>query len=86
IPEEESGYFVAIKDYAADIQDMSLHFVGAASPYRLFTDQFSNQWNLMQTAMQLCMFGASDNIDMPTGVKRKNQELEFYMDMADYYD
>ncbi|MFH4600216.1 T6SS effector BTH_I2691 family protein [Vibrio diabolicus] len=86
IPEEESGYFVAIKDYAADIQDMSLHFVGAASPYRLFTDQFSNQWSLMQTAMQLCMFGASDNIDMPTGVKRKNQELEFYMDMADYYD
>ncbi|MCC8252991.1 T6SS effector BTH_I2691 family protein [Vibrio campbellii] len=86
IPEEESGYFVAIKDYAADIQDMSLHFVGAASPYRLFTDQFSNQWNLMQTAMQLCMFGASDEIDMPTGVKRKNQELEFYMDMADYYD
>ncbi len=86
IPEEESGYFVAIKDYAADIQDISLHFVGAASPYRLFTDQFSNQWNLMQTAMQLCMFGASDNIDMPTGVKRKNQELEFYMDMADYYD
>lgn len=86
IPEEESGYFVAIKDYAADIQDMSLHFVGAASPYRLFIDQFSNQWNLMQTAMQLCMFGASDNIDMPTGVKRKNQELEFYMDMADYYD
>lgn len=86
IPEEESGYFVAIKDYAADIQDMSLHFVGAASPYRLLTDQFSNQWSLMQTAMQLCMFGASDNIDMPTGVKRKNQELEFYMDMADYYD
>ncbi len=86
IPEEESGYFVAIKDYAADIQDMSLHFVGAASPYRLFIDQFSNQWNLMQTAMQLCMFGASDEIDMPTGVKRKNQELEFYMDMADYYD
>ncbi|GLR03146.1 hypothetical protein GCM10007906_07330 [Vibrio hyugaensis] len=86
IPAEESGYFVAIKDYAADIQDMSLHFVGAASPYRLFTDQFSNQWSLMQTAMQLCMFGASDNIDMPTGVKRKNQELEFYMDMADYYD
>ncbi|WP_050940850.1 T6SS effector BTH_I2691 family protein [Vibrio harveyi] len=86
IPEEESGYFVAIKDYAADIQDISLHFVGAASPYRLFTDQFSNQWSLMQTAMQLCMFGASDNIDMPTGVKRKNQELEFYMDMADYYD
>ncbi len=86
IPEEESGYFVAIKDYAADIQDMSLHFVGAASPYRLFSDQFSNQWSLMQTAMQLCMFGASDNIDMPTGVKRKNQELEFYMDMADYYD
>ncbi|WP_404973134.1 T6SS effector BTH_I2691 family protein [Vibrio campbellii] len=86
IPEEESGYFVAIKDYAADIQDMSLHFVGAASPYRLFTDQFSNQWSLMQTAMQLCMFGASDNIDMPTGVKRKNQELEFYMDMANYYD
>lgn len=86
IPEEESGYFVAIKDYAADIQDMSLHFVGAASPYRLFIDQFSNQWNLMQTAMQLCMFGASDEIDMPTEVKRKNQELEFYMDMADYYD
>ncbi|MCR9939999.1 T6SS effector BTH_I2691 family protein [Vibrio owensii] len=86
IPEEESGYFVAIKDYAADIQDMSLHFVGAASPYRLFSDQFSNQWSLMQTAMQLCMFGASDNIGMPTGVKRKNQELEFYMDMADYYD
>ncbi|ENP8412603.1 MULTISPECIES: T6SS effector BTH_I2691 family protein [Vibrio] len=86
IPEEESGYFVAIKDYAADIQDMSLHFVGAASPYRLFTDQFSNQWNLMQTAMQLCMFGASDEIDMPASVKRNGEELSFYTDMADYYD
>ncbi|UTZ27613.1 hypothetical protein HB761_13145 [Vibrio campbellii] len=86
IPEEESGYFVAIKDYAADIQDMSLHFVGAASPYRLFTDQFSNQWNLMQTAMQLCMFGASDEIDMPASVKRNNEELSFYTDMAEYYD
>ncbi|ELA7569090.1 hypothetical protein Q8E16_001887 [Vibrio alginolyticus] len=86
IPEEESGYFVAIKDYAADIQEMSLHFVGAASPYRLFTDQFSNQWNLMQTAMQLCMFGASDEIDMPASVKRNGEELSFYTDMADYYD
>ncbi|MFH4859493.1 T6SS effector BTH_I2691 family protein [Vibrio diabolicus] len=86
IPEEESGYFVAIKDYAADIQDMSLHFVGAASPYRLFIDQFSNQWNLMQTAMQLCMFGASDNIDMPASVKRNSEELSFYTDMAEYYD
>ncbi|HCZ9035530.1 TPA: hypothetical protein O4F91_002132 [Vibrio alginolyticus] len=86
IPEEESGYLVAIKDYAADIQDMSLHFVGAASPYRLFTDQFSNQWNLMQTAMQLCMFGASDEIDMPASVKRNGEELSFYTDMADYYD
>ncbi len=86
IPEEESGYFVAIKDYAADIQDMSLHFVGAASPYRLFTDQFSNQWNLMQTAMQLCMFGASDEIDMPASVKRNGEELSFYTDMAEYYD
>ncbi|MFB5142835.1 T6SS effector BTH_I2691 family protein [Vibrio diabolicus] len=86
IPEEESGYFVAIKDYAADIQDMSLHFVGAASPYRLFTDQFSNQWNLMQTAMQLCMFGASDEIDMPASVKRNSEELSFYTDMAEYYD
>ncbi|EMI7260221.1 T6SS effector BTH_I2691 family protein [Vibrio alginolyticus] len=86
IPEEESGNFVAIKDYAADIQDMSLHFVGAASPYRLFTDQFSNQWNLMQTAMQLCMFGASDEIDMPASVKRNGEELSFYTDMADYYD
>ncbi|MDF6016261.1 T6SS effector BTH_I2691 family protein [Vibrio harveyi] len=86
IPEEESGYFVAIKDYAADIQDMSLHFVGAASPYRLFTDQFSNQWNLMQTAMQLCMFGASDEIDMPANVKRNGEELSFYTDMAEYYD
>ncbi|MDW1955319.1 T6SS effector BTH_I2691 family protein [Vibrio sp. Vb0562] len=86
IPEEESGYLVAIKDYAADIQDMSLHFVGAASPYRLFTDQFSNQWNLMQTAMQLCMFGASDEIDMPASVKRNGEELSFYTDMAEYYD
>ncbi|MBT0118057.1 hypothetical protein H7696_06300 [Vibrio alginolyticus] len=86
IPEEESGYFAAIKDYAADIQDMSLHFVGAASPYRLFTDQFSNQWNLMQTAMQLCMFGASDEVDMPASVKRNGEELSFYTDMADYYD
>ncbi|CAE6898384.1 hypothetical protein ACOMICROBIO_NCLOACGD_01351 [Vibrio sp. B1ASS3] len=86
IPEEESGYFVAIKDYAADIQDMSLHFVGAASPYRLFTDQFSNQWSLMQTAMQLCMFGASDEIDMPANVKRNGEELSFYTDMAEYYD
>lgn len=86
IPEEESGYFVAIKDYAADIQDMSLHFVGAASPYRLFIDQFSNQWNLMQTAMQLCMFGASDEIDMPASVKRNGEELPFYTDMAEYYD
>lgn len=86
IPEEESGYFVAIKDYAADIQDMSLHFVGAASPYRLFTDQFSNQWSLMQTAMQLCMFGASDEIDMPARVKRNSEELSFYTDMAEYYD
>ncbi|UQA50803.1 T6SS effector BTH_I2691 family protein [Vibrio sp. ED002] len=86
IPEEESGYFVAIKDYAADIQDMSLHFVGAASPYRLFTDQFSNQWSLMQTAMQLCMFGASDEIDMPASVKRNGEELSFYTDMAEYYD
>lgn len=86
IPEEESGYFVAIKDYAADIQDISLHFVGAASPYRLFTDQFSNQWNLMQTAMQLCMFGASDEIDMPASVKRNSEELSFYTDMAEYYD
>ncbi|EPN5000205.1 T6SS effector BTH_I2691 family protein [Vibrio alginolyticus] len=86
IPEEESGYFVAIKDYAADIQDMSLHFIGAASPYRLFTDQFSNQWNLMQTAMQLCMFGASDEIDMPASVMRNGEELSFYTDMADYYD
>ncbi|MET2853562.1 T6SS effector BTH_I2691 family protein [Vibrio owensii] len=86
IPEEESGYFVAIKDYAADIQDMSLHFVGAASPYRLFTDQFSNQWNLMQTAMQLCMFGATDEIDMPASVKRNSEELSFYTDMAEYYD
>ncbi|MHA2768096.1 T6SS effector BTH_I2691 family protein [Vibrio harveyi] len=86
IPEEESGYFVAIKDYAADIQDISLHFVGAASPYRLFTDQFSNQWNLMQTAMQLCMFGASDEIDMPASVKRNGEELSFYTDMAEYYD
>ena len=86
IPEEESGYFIAIKDYAADIQDMSLHFVGAASPYRLFTDQFSNQWNLMQTAMQLCMFGASDEIDMPASVKRNSEELSFYTDMAEYYD
>lgn len=86
IPEEESAYFVAIKDYAADIQDLSLHFVGVASPYRLFTDQFSNQWHLMQTAMQLCMFGASDEVDMPASVKRKGQELEFYTDMAEYYD
>ncbi|MFM2622910.1 T6SS effector BTH_I2691 family protein [Vibrio owensii] len=86
IPEEESGYFVAIKDYVADIQDISLHFVGAASPYRLFTDQFSNQWNLMQTAMQLCMFGASDEIDMPASVKRNGEELSFYTDMAEYYD
>ncbi|PMG97806.1 T6SS effector BTH_I2691 family protein [Vibrio lentus] len=86
IPEEASGYFVAIKDYAADIQDISLHFVGAASPYRLFVDQFSNQWHLMQTAMQLSMFGASDEIDMPWRVKRNHQELDFYMDMADYYD
>ncbi|HDM8184632.1 TPA: hypothetical protein P0E26_001316 [Vibrio harveyi] len=86
IPEEESGYFVAIKDYAADIQDMSLHFVGAASPYRLFTDQFSNQWSLMQTAMQLCMFGAIDEIDMPASVKRNSEELSFYTDMAEYYD
>ena len=86
LPEEEAAYFVAIKDYAADIQDMSLHFVGAASPYRLFIDQFSNQWHLMQTAMQLSMFGASDEIDMPWRVKRNHQELDFYMDMADYYD
>ncbi|WP_285349181.1 T6SS effector BTH_I2691 family protein [Vibrio sp. D173a] len=86
IPEEESSYFVAIKDYAADIQDMSLNFVGAASPYRLFTDQFSNQWNLMQTAMQLCVFGASDEIDIPASVKRNGEELSFYTDMAEYYD
>ncbi|ELV8620523.1 hypothetical protein QNF08_001960 [Vibrio vulnificus] len=86
IPEEDSAYFVAIKDYAADIQDLSLQFVGVASPYRLFTDQFSNQWHLMQTAMQLCMFGASDEVDMPASVKRKGQELEFYTDMAEYYD
>jgi hypothetical protein len=86
IPAEESGYFVAIKDYAADIQDMSLHFVGAASPYRLFVDQFSNQWHLMQTAMQLSMFGASDEINMPSRVKRNHQELAFYSDMAEYYE
>ncbi|MGR5095474.1 T6SS effector BTH_I2691 family protein [Vibrio maritimus] len=86
IPAEESGYFVAIKDYVADIQDMSLHFVGVASPYRLFTDQFSNQWSLMQTAMQLCLFGASDEITMPAGVTRNGEELSFYIDMAEYYD
>ena len=86
LPEEEAAYFVAIKDYAADIQDMSLHFVGAASPYRLFTDQYSNQWNLMQTAMQLSMFGASDEINMPARVKRNGEELSFYADMAEYYD
>ncbi|EOV0145634.1 T6SS effector BTH_I2691 family protein [Vibrio vulnificus] len=86
IPEDESGYFVAIKDYAADIQDMSLQFVGAASPYRLFIDQYSNQWNLMQTAMQLSMFGASDEINMPARVKRSGKELSFYADMAEYYD
>ncbi|PMG69357.1 hypothetical protein BCT40_01420 [Vibrio lentus] len=86
LPEEEVAYFVAIKDYAAEIQDMSLHFVGAASPYRLFVDQFSNQWHLMQTAMQLSMFGASDEIDMPWRVKRDHQELAFYGDMAEYYD
>ncbi|MFN3015857.1 T6SS effector BTH_I2691 family protein [Vibrio coralliilyticus] len=86
IPEEESAYFVAIKDYTADIQDMSLHFVGVASPCRLFIDQFSNQWNLMQAAMQLCMFGATDEIDMPASVKRNGKELSFYSDMAEYYD
>lgn len=86
LPEKEDAYFVAINDYAADIQDMAIQFVGAASPYRLFVDQFSNQWQLMQTAMQLCMFGASDEIDMPFTVTRNQQELAFYSDMAEYYD
>ncbi|GLT18230.1 hypothetical protein GCM10007938_20080 [Vibrio zhanjiangensis] len=86
LPKDEAAYFVAIKDYAADIQDMSLHFVAAASPYRLFTDQYSNQWNLMQTAMQLSMFGAIDKISIPASVKRNGEELSFYADMADYYD
>ncbi|CAM2963832.1 hypothetical protein [Vibrio neptunius] len=86
IPEEESAYFVAVTDHAADIRDMAIHFACLASPYRLFTEQNASQWQLMQTAMQLCMFGASDEIKYPYHVRKKSQQLEFYQKMSDYYD
>ncbi|ARC93913.1 hypothetical protein B6A42_19710 [Vibrio coralliilyticus] len=40
---------------------------------------------LMQTAMQLCMFGSKDDLKMPSIVKRRGQELEFYKDLSSYY-
>ncbi len=86
IPEEESAYFVAFTDHAADIRDMAIHFACLASPYRLFTEQNASQWQLMQTAMQLCMFGASDKIKYPYHVRKKSQQLEFYQKMSEYYD
>ncbi|MCG9680238.1 T6SS effector BTH_I2691 family protein [Vibrio sp. Isolate24] len=86
LPEDEAAYFVAVTDHAADVRDMALHFASIASPYRLFTEQYASQWQLMQTAMQLCLFGASDKIDFPYRVRSKSQQLEFYQKMGEYYD
>ncbi|NRF13639.1 hypothetical protein [Vibrio coralliilyticus] len=76
---------MAIDDYLAEGRDVSAYFVGVASPYRLFEEQYTNQWALMQTAMQLCMFGSKGDLKMPSIVKRRGQELEFYKDLSSYY-
>ncbi len=87
IPEDEQAYVVAINDYLADINDMALHFVGVASPLRLFNEQTQSQRLLMNAAMNLCMFGASDSLESyPSSVKRRSSQLEFYQDMAGYFD
>lgn len=87
IPEDEQAYVVAINDYLADINDMALHFVGVASPLRLFNEQTQSQRLLMNAAMNLCMFGASDSLESyPSSVKRRSSQLEFYQDMAEYFD
>ncbi|WP_234425334.1 toxin VasX [Vibrio coralliilyticus] len=85
LPPEEAACIMAIDDYLAEGRDVSAYFVGVASPYRLFEEQYTNQWALMQTAMQLCMFGSKDDLKMPSIVKRRGQELEFYKDLSSYY-
>ncbi|MCG9595174.1 hypothetical protein L1D15_00415 [Vibrio sp. Isolate25] len=85
LPPDEAACIMAIDDYLAEGRDVSAYFVGVASPYRLFEEQYTSQWALMQTAMQLCMFGSKDDLDMPSIVKRRGQELEFYKDLSSYY-
>ncbi|MGY3688371.1 T6SS effector BTH_I2691 family protein [Vibrio coralliilyticus] len=85
LPPEEAACIMAIDDYLAEGRDVSAYFVGVASPYRLFEEQYTNQWALMQTAMQLCMFGSKDDLKMPSIVKRRGQELEFYKDLSSYF-
>ncbi|WP_052771936.1 toxin VasX [Vibrio mexicanus] len=86
IPEDESAFLVAINDYTADIEDMAHHFTGYVAPYRLFEEQFSEQWTLMHAAMQLCMFGATNNKSLPPSAKTDYEKLSFYADMANYYE
>ena len=86
IPEEEVAYVVAVNDHLVDCRDLATQFVGAATPYRFFDENFSNQWTLMQTAMQMTLFGSMDDIKFPPSVTRNNKELEFYLDMSRFYD
>ncbi|WP_157617629.1 toxin VasX [Vibrio mexicanus] len=86
LPEDETAFVVAINDHMADIEDMALHFAGYASQFRVFEEQFNNQWMLMQTTMQLCMFGATQDTDLPHSLKTDAEKIDFYSDMADYYD
>ena len=78
--------FVAINDSLGEIKDMALHFAAVATPYRLFEETFANQWTLMQTAMQLCMFGDTENIAFPFSVKTEQEKLKFYIAMGEYYE
>nr|WP_284676528.1 T6SS effector BTH_I2691 family protein [Vibrio sinus] len=85
LPQDEVALIVAINDPIADGQDIAARHTYYASSYKFVEEQYASQWALMQTVMTLCMFGASDEIRFPYSVKKNHQEIEFYADMAKYY-
>ena len=85
LPEGEPAFVVAIHDLIADGQDLAAKHAYYASSYKFVEQQTASQWALMQTVMTLTMFGASDETRFPYSIKKAHREIEFYADMAKYY-
>ncbi|MDA9556864.1 hypothetical protein N9R79_05110 [Vibrio sp.] len=82
----DRAYMVAFYDQVADGNDIGLAHTLNCGDYLENEEIHVSRWGLMQAAVQLTMFGSSDDFDYPSSIRNTPKETQFFKDLVHYFE